>query len=191
MYNSSSGLWACCWKSGNLDCSQPSDETFYLPSPEKFTVTSDPVVSHDTSATSSSASSLPKLSTPSISISRVSITVKAVAVSRTIPISRVASSTCTSDHTCSAKSGLSAGAKIDIGLSAAIGGLSLLAMILFLLRHIRRERATSRKLISSPIGHWPLVHIEGPEEPASHQEAEQYKIARSELEPQNNVIELD
>ena len=36
VYNSTSGLWACCYGSGVLDCRYPSNETFFAPRPEKL-----------------------------------------------------------------------------------------------------------------------------------------------------------
>lgn len=72
IYNSTSGLWACCYGSGVLDCRYPSNETFFAPGPEKLFPSIPPTASsvsstsptspiHTTSHTSSGTSSTSNL----------------------------------------------------------------------------------------------------------------------------------
>ena len=58
VYNTASGLWACCYGSGALDCSNPSDETFYAPDPQAILATSSIAMSATSTTTRASSGSV-------------------------------------------------------------------------------------------------------------------------------------
>jgi hypothetical protein len=58
VYNTTSGLWACCYGSGDLNCNDPSDETFYAPNPRAILATSS-VATSATSTTTTTPSAAP------------------------------------------------------------------------------------------------------------------------------------
>lgn len=116
IYNSTTSLWACCYGSGNLDCSVPSLDTFEAPSPQQLLA--------------DYASSL-----PSSSSSKSSPTLPA---SYSAPISFASSrpTTCPSGTACLPRTlvGLSTGAKAGIGIAAAVLGISLAILAFSILR---------------------------------------------------------
>lgn len=137
VYNSGSGLWACCNKGsgsvGSLDCAQPTNQTFQAPGPEDLQRVSSITSSSTTSsalASSATASSL--ASTASTSAIVPPTTSPLVSADETIPTS------CTSSGQCSR--GLSNGAKAGISVGAVLAGLALIAASAFVVRRLRRRK---------------------------------------------------
>lgn len=137
VYNETSSLWACCQSNGGLnDCGNPGKETFYAAAPNDLREIS----SSSTSSTSSTSSSSQSTTTSrSILASKSSQATPDPAISTTsINNPKSSSTNCSENHTCS--SGLSAGARVGIGVGAALGGLAVLVGSIFVFVFIRRSK---------------------------------------------------
>ncbi|KAL8946011.1 MAG: hypothetical protein Q9222_007536 [Ikaeria aurantiellina] len=141
IYSSDTGLWACCTNDGELDCSNPTDETFQAPSPGDL---KEIVSSSSTSSTSSPASSTGSSASSSSTLPSSTAWSTAPAAN-TSPDSNanVATFECANGGQCPGSTGLSNGAKAGIGVGATIAGLAVLAAIFFLIRQSRRRKRSS------------------------------------------------
>ena len=73
---SSNGLWSCCWGSGQLDCREPSDETFAAPAPEILFASSSTSTTFTPTTVKSSTSTINQLS--SLASSEVWVTTSSI-----------------------------------------------------------------------------------------------------------------
>ncbi|KAL9598021.1 MAG: hypothetical protein Q9219_004777 [cf. Caloplaca sp. 3 TL-2023] len=168
VYNTTRGLWSCCYESGSLDCGVSSDETFLAPAPADLKRVTISATSTQKSSTAASASSPPTQSS----------------ITTTPSASSLAASTPSSTATNTA-SGLSTGAKAGVGVGAAIAGLIFIAAVFVAAAWFRRRKrqmvitddATEKVQMGTP-------KILAPQELSAQQRIELDSGTRSEMDGQ-------
>ena len=126
VYNSTTNLWACCYGSGELDCSDPSDETFEAPSPEQL---------------ASMASSAPSSTQTSSASSPTSLALTSLTSSSAVTSSpQITSISYPTSDTGTPNTGLSTGAKAGISIAAAIRRLLVIAILLICIQRSRQRK---------------------------------------------------
>ncbi|KAL8807118.1 MAG: hypothetical protein Q9200_004799 [Gallowayella weberi] len=179
VFNTKTGLWACCYGAGVQDCAHPIDITFQAPSPNDLKGTFQAPLPEEE----------PEYSSTSQAVSSTSISSSSSVTSAATPISTSATkSTSTScADTGSCPSGLSEAAKAGIGVGATIAALILTAILFLLVRGLRRRKQTvhspatvpSRKAADETPGAAPMQEL------YARQQAELDSWARHEAETVN------
>jgi len=126
VYNSTSGLWACCTNAtSNVQCYSPFKETFDAPPPQSLSTlfhipaTGFSPTSQQVTATSTTSSSTPLTTSSSTSL------------------------TTSSGAPASQHFGLSTGAEAGIGVGVSLIGVGIIVIALLLLILLRRQRSSS------------------------------------------------
>ena len=147
VYSSTTSLWACCYGSGGLDCSNPTDETFEAPSPEQLMASLDTLVPSSTRTLTSSSSFSSSTSTPFIK-SMPSITISSTtstAATRILTVLQSPNPTPPANETSNSNTGsdLSSSASAGVGVGSTVVGLGLLALMFYIIRRVRHRKLTS------------------------------------------------
>ena len=142
VYNGTTSLWACCYGSDGLDCSNPTNETFEAPSPEQLMASLDSLIPSSTrilTSSFSSSTSTPIIkSIPSVTISSNTSTPE----TRILTVLRSPSPTSPANEISNSHTGsdLGSSASAGVGVGSTVVGLGLLALMFYIIRRVRHRK---------------------------------------------------